>query len=330
MSNIIPLPNCSVLLSEGEIVVRSYHITILKSLLFRRQKARGDVCITNKRIVYQGKGKVSTFVNEVPIESVSAVSTYCGSGFKIGYVLFGIACFLGVFTLFPLGLFLLIPAAYFFYKSYNRCYSLVISSSDIKGVGVEVGDSTVTMASRRTFFLFNLFTTTGQGAALSIDSNPTPEAILMMNELGAIVLDLKIMGDRAIEKWQSYESAPADMSEFNSGGIGINNMRNIASRVQTGVQAATRPQDYQQPAQQNMGVNPTSAGAPRSAPPPPPQGGGSRSAPPPPPPPGGAQRRPPPPPPGGAPRSAPPPPASGGAPTRRPPPAANDDGGFFG
>jgi hypothetical protein len=210
-------------MSEGEVMVRSYHITILKSRILRIQKARGDVAVTNKRIIYQGKGKRSTFINDVPIENVTSVCTYAGSGFKLGFILIGIMSLILSFTLFlSLNVILmiigLIAAAIFFFLSFNRCYSLSIQSSGVSGPGIAVGDSNVTVVERRSGFLAAIygffFATSGQGAALSVNANPTPEAISMMNELGAIVLDLKTMGDRAVQKWQSYQSASVNISEM--------------------------------------------------------------------------------------------------------------------
>lgn len=43
---------------------------------------------------------------------------------------------------------------------------------------------------------------TGQGAMFAEIANPTDETEAMMNELGAIVLDLKTLGDHAISKWK--------------------------------------------------------------------------------------------------------------------------------
>ena len=343
MGNIVPLPRCSLELSEGEQVVRCYHITILKSFFLRRQKSRGDVAVTNKRIIFQGKGKSSTYVTEIPIESVSAINTYYGSGFAILQLILGIIFAIGfIFFLVQgigsryIGGFLILLAfisliigALLIWKSYKRAYSLAISSADIKGLGISVGDSTVTVAGRRAGPLAALFTTSGQGAALSLNADPTPEAILMMNELGALVLDLKILGDRAVTKWQNFQSAAVDTSSITGGFLDAAkaSVQNTTGAVQYAQQSAQQydaghrftpppppPGQYAPPPQPGQYAPPPQPGQyappPQPGQPPPPPQQQFRPAPPPPPPPGGAP---------GAPKPPPPPPPPGGG-----------DGGFFG
>ena len=307
MAKIQTIPECSVELSEGEVIVRTYHITTCS-----KPKSRGDIAVTNKRIIYQGKGKTSTTVKEVPIQSVSAINTYCGSGFNFGQMVLGVLCvivslvFIATIFVPIIGVFL---ALGFFASSFNSGYSLSIKSSEVAGTGISVGSSDISLASSNSSFMKRLFSTSGQGAAFAVNAAPTKQALQMMNELGALVLDLKIMGDRAVGKWQGYQTAPVDTSVLNatlSQAVNLSGLKNVASRVQAGVQAGI------QAGQQ--------AGAGQQAPPPqapqqqvPPQM--PRQAPPPPPPMQTAQQQ----------RFTPPPP---------PPPAAaknrGDDGGFFG
>jgi len=127
-----------VTLSENEVKVKTYHCTTLK-----RPRGEGYLTVTNKRVVFHAYGTSaqgqSKLVSEVPIETVSAIRTYYGSG-AMGT---------------PINL----------------------------GAGSFGADMT------------------GQGAAMSVMAQPTSETEMMMNELGAMILDFKSMGDHAIDKW---------------------------------------------------------------------------------------------------------------------------------
>lgn len=311
MAKIQTIPECSVELSEGEVVVRTYHITTCN-----KPKSRGDIAVTNKRIIYQGKGKTSTTVKEVPIQSVSAINTYCGSGFNFGQMVLGILCVI-VGLVFIATIFVPIIAVFlaigFFASSFNSGYSLSIKSSEVTGTGISVGSSDISVAGGGSGMFKRLFSTSGQGAALAVNASPTKQALQMMNELGALVLDLKIMGDRAVGKWQGYQTAPVDTSVLNSTlsqAVNLSGLKNVASRVQAGVQAGIQAGQQAGAGQQAQPPQAPQQQVPPQAPPQMP-----RQAPPPPPPMQTAQQQ----------RFTPPPP---------PPPAAaknrGDDGGFFG
>jgi hypothetical protein len=206
--NYVPLPDSKMELSENEVVVRKYHITTNK-----KPKARGDVVVTNKRIIYQGKGKTSVTVKELPIESVSAINTFYGNGIKWGNIILGILAIIGAIAtiITVIGpIILIIVAILMFKRAYNSGYSLSIKSSAVSGTGLSVGSSDITVSNGG--FFSRLFATSGQGATLSVNASPTREAIIMMNELGAIVLDLKIMGDLAIDKWKNHVAGEVDDS----------------------------------------------------------------------------------------------------------------------
>lgn len=174
----IPLPGSKIELSEGEVLVRQYHITTCK-----KPKSRGDVAVTNKRIIYQGKGKTSTSIKEVPIETVSAINTFQGSGFRVGMIILGILCIIGGIVGFAtivapiLGLILAIIC---FSRCFNSGYGLSIKSAAVAGTGISVGSSDITNSG--TGIIGRLFSTSGQGAALAVNAAPTAEALSMMNE----------------------------------------------------------------------------------------------------------------------------------------------------
>lgn len=326
MSIIQTIPDCAVVLSEGEVVVRTYHVTTN-----RKPKARGDVAVTNKRIIYQGKGKTSTIVKEVPIETVSAITTSCGSGFNFGEMLIGILCIILGIAFFatiiaPILGFLI--GAGFIFGSFNSGYSLSIKSAAVSGTGISVGSSDISQSKGGLFG--NLFSTSGQGANIALKAAPTREALVMMNELGAIVLDLKIMGDRAIAKWTNYQASSVDTSVLTAkfaDSVNLEGIKNVVGKVQKGVQAGIK-------ATQQTQEQPVAGTGNVPAQPPffPPTGAPGGFTPPPAPPVGSTP--PPAPPSRFTPPSAPPPSAGAGfVPPTQPPASAdsiNQDRGFFG
>jgi hypothetical protein len=70
-------------------------------------------------------------------------------------------------------------------------YNLSIFSSGANGSPINIGDGLYGSK------------ITGQGAAFSIIADPTSETERMMDEIGAIILDLKNLGDHAIKKWSN-------------------------------------------------------------------------------------------------------------------------------
>ena len=76
-------------LSESEILVKMYHCTTLK-----RPSIEGYLTITNKRVVFHGHGfsggGKNRLVSEFPIEDVSGISSYYGTGLKLNFIALGI------------------------------------------------------------------------------------------------------------------------------------------------------------------------------------------------------------------------------------------------
>lgn len=187
-------------LSENEIKIKTYHCTTLK-----KPRGEGYITVTNKRIVFHGYGGSSKLTSEVHIETVTGISTYFGRGLNILFLILGIlaslACLFflsnerGIFsgyaeswvvilTFITLGL-----AIWFFCLCRQASYNLAIFSSGANGTPIILGDGSFGSMLTR------------QGALLTVSADPTSESEILMNELGAIVLDLKSMGDHAIKKW---------------------------------------------------------------------------------------------------------------------------------
>jgi len=192
-------------LSENEVRIKTYHCTTLK-----KPKGEGYITITNKRVVFHGYGNSSTgsskLVSDVPIETVSGIRTYYGTGLNILALIFGIIFSIptlimlfnsdfGIFAkysskavwipfLICLGL-----AIFFLRRCKQGSYYLSIFSSGANGSPISIGDGS--LGGRLT----------GQGALMTVVATPAADTQELMQEIGAIIMDFKSMGDHAIEKW---------------------------------------------------------------------------------------------------------------------------------
>jgi hypothetical protein len=176
-------------LSENEMKIKTYHCSTLK-----RPSGDGYLTVTNKRVVFHGYGASSRFVSEVPIETVAGISTYYGKGWKLPFIILGVICSFAFFGTLSLGngflaIITLGIAALFFFLARNVSYNLSVFSTGGSSTPINIGNGTL-----GTMIM-------GQGAALTVVASPTSETEKMMDELGAIVMDFKTMGDHAIDKW---------------------------------------------------------------------------------------------------------------------------------
>jgi hypothetical protein len=181
-------------LSENEVQIKTYHCTTLK-----KPSGEGYIAVTNKRVIFYGYGTSSKLVSEVPIETVSGISFYFGYGIRLLFIILGVLTslmFLGSLNLINsdsalalIPLVFLAAAILLFVYARRPCYNLSIFSTGANGTPINIGNGTLgTMAA-------------GQGAVFTVAANPTSETETMMDELGALILDLKTMGDHAIAKW---------------------------------------------------------------------------------------------------------------------------------
>lgn len=207
-------------LSNNETIVKTYHCTSL-----RRPSGEGYLTITNKRVVFQGQGSSgggkSKLMSEVPIEHVSGVSSYYGYGLKVKFIIVGILlsiltilCAIKAFSsdsydssknVYGTFAFLLaIIAIIFFAFSKKANFNLSVYSTGATGSPINIGNAG---------FGSKL---TGQGAVFAIVAEPTDETEKMMDEVGAVVLDLKDMGDHAIDKWCDKDNNNDQKNKHNS------------------------------------------------------------------------------------------------------------------
>ncbi len=190
----------NVALSQGEFRVRTYHCAILGGLLMRVLGANGDgyLTITNKRVIYYGKGDsllgTSANLSELPIESAGAVSVYQGHGYPVVKIVVTAIVMLGLFYLNGLlGFLVLLYLLLLFLQ--NDVYTLSIYSSSATGSPIALGTN-----DQGALGIFSRLS--GQSAALTVRATPGRDTQAMMLEVGAVIQDIKAEGDNGAQRWK--------------------------------------------------------------------------------------------------------------------------------
>ena len=174
-----------IVLADGEVVIREYEATKV-----RFPRAVGKLIVTNKRIMFYSGSLKSKIMSSVPIESAGSISMF--NGYALNFI--AIAVTLVMLYLFitlsqsrftiPYAILCLLIAVVSVYFAYRRAMFLSIASVN-SSTGLMIGRSNILGAS-----------------IYSVDGYAGKDAEAIMNEIGAIVLDLKQNGDLAVEKWK--------------------------------------------------------------------------------------------------------------------------------
>lgn len=188
-----------VTLADGEEVVKEYACTQLK-----RPKCQGTLSVTNKRIIFHGKGRTSRIQKEVPIKLVSGLDTYYGINFDFVKIILGIIIlFVGIYIfritaqfqqyssdnfLFFYACLIIAFGIFLIWLGIQPCFILSLYATGTDGMPIQIGTPPISSI--------------GNGALYSLKAVKSSETDLMMKELGAMVEELQTMGDMAIEKWK--------------------------------------------------------------------------------------------------------------------------------
>lgn len=190
-------PAANMCLAENEKVVRQYQCTDI-----RHPKAAGYLAVTNKRVIFYGRGSSSRVVKEVVLDSVSGIDCFYGMDIRLGRLIVGvILVILGIVLksviddMFYFGsygtpaLLLTVIGVLLVALSLRKCFCLSIFSSKANGSPISIGGQPRSVI--------------GNGALYSLSSRPTQDTDRMLSELGALIQDLQTMGDHAIDKWKN-------------------------------------------------------------------------------------------------------------------------------
>lgn len=179
---------CPVTLTDGEEVIKNYEVT--RGLII---PLRGYLTVTNKRVVFHSKGLISNVLQESPISDIGTIQQSYGFVFRPKFLLISIVLFvicgllsntLGKLDIHVGWIFLLagLVCLAFIIKPTN---TLKIKTGKAACEGIQCGDDKT------------------QGLAFSaLTAIRGKDSTLLMQEIGAMIMDFQTLGDNAIDKWK--------------------------------------------------------------------------------------------------------------------------------
>ncbi|GHV16952.1 hypothetical protein FACS189425_02200 [Clostridia bacterium] len=196
-----------VILANEEKTVRTYHCSG-----GHFPKCDGFLTVTNRRVIFHGRSDNSRIVDEVPLEAVSGLSTFYGGKWNVKRIIFGAIIMIASIALtiskatapesptwgsgfsltsaMPPWLIVLgyLVALFLFATCHRKMFFLKVYSSKASGSPIAIGEG------------YGGFG--GNGAVFAVSAFPTEQTDAMMLELGALINDLQLLGEHAIEGWR--------------------------------------------------------------------------------------------------------------------------------
>ena len=190
-------------LAQGEVVVRQYHIGKFASVLGISGKGDSSILVTNKRVISKSDTNYfftsSNMVEELELENVAGVKTYDSQGITRWRIAVALAALFAMFSCFSMarysgmmvvaGLVMLAVCVWMILTCRKPSYLFSIYSGAMSQAMV--------MGANLRGKLLN-----SNGYGIIFQYKPTKEAVRMMSEMGACILDLKQRGDAAIDTWR--------------------------------------------------------------------------------------------------------------------------------
>ena len=196
-------------LIQGEVVVKQYHIGEFAKGLGPAGKGNASIIVTNKRVIskqdsdYFGSSSIS--VEEISLDSVASVKNYFSQGYTIWRLAVAAIAIL-------LGLVVTFSSLFSGYQGFSFIKFLV--GLAFCGIAVYMG-----ITSRKPSYLFSIYAAStntalemganlrgkifnSNGNGILFQYKPTKQAVKMMCEIGACIVDLKQKGDYAIDAWK--------------------------------------------------------------------------------------------------------------------------------
>lgn len=191
-----------IVLAENEKRIKTYHCTNMDNPV-----AKGYLTITNKRVMFHATGSAGEFYEDAHIDSVSGVATSYGSTTNPLKIILGLIMLAASLVLFSaVGRFGNPPiyittalvsgflATLLLFTSRNQYFYLnIMSSGGTSAISVRCDSNNISKFG-------NL-----AGVFLAKTAKPTNATYLMTSELGSLIMDIKILGDKALEKYPVQE-----------------------------------------------------------------------------------------------------------------------------
>lgn len=188
-------------LADGEVPVRRYSAGVMLG-------GQMNIMVSNRRVIVDTQssyfGMISKGIQEVAIDTVTGISANFSRGIKIPFLLWGLACLImGLNMMFTnpmfagplmtvLGIILTAVGVYLLILCRRPSYVFQVTSTGA-GTPVNVSGNMRSVLSGPS------------GNGLIFTMKPTVEYVRMLNEIGALVLDLKARGDLAVANWSEME-----------------------------------------------------------------------------------------------------------------------------
>lgn len=184
-------------LTEGEQVIRTYKCCDL--LL---PNITGKLSVTNKRILFTGAGSSSRVSKELKIDSVSGIDCHYGTNIRIlrlivaiilavvGFIVLGQAAnyYYAGDGLKTIGIFLVIIGGVLGFLSVRPTFNFVVYAKDTHVSPISLGEGASSLV--------------GNTAIMSVVGRPGADTDRMLREIGALIMDLQMRGDLAIDSWK--------------------------------------------------------------------------------------------------------------------------------
>ena len=193
-----------IVFSNEEFAIRTYHCSQLKF-----PSCNGYLSVTNRRVLFHGhsgrsgNSAGSRIVNEVPLNTVSAISSFYGGKVFWCRLMAGLLMMLGTIAIFTVNKLLfswrplpvhtvsgaigLMIGIILLCTCYRKTFVLKVYSSQANSSPIDIGARPGGIA--------------GCAAMFSIIAYPTEQTEQMMLELGAMISDLQNLGDHGVALW---------------------------------------------------------------------------------------------------------------------------------
>lgn len=224
-----------VILSEDEVVIREYEASYISN-----PKSEGYVIATNRRLIFTGSTKSVTgsgvIVRDTKIDNISGINAGLSHQRSFTTLIIGaIIALLGLMYLFNdfgiIPLAVLAIGAFLVYRGLKSAGTMmhisILGGQSSAAISVAVEASTGIFSRVR-----------GNQAIMTVAaSGPGKHTEQLIREIGALIQDIQIMGDLAIEKWRDIPveanavSAPTSVLSREQLDSTINIVKNTASKV---------------------------------------------------------------------------------------------------
>ena len=199
---------------NNEREVKTYHCT-----RWNFPKLDGYLTVTTERVIFQGASQTTAanpkpanrIVEEAEVKNISGLSSFYGTKFNLLWCLIGVALNIAsIITIYACGGIL----GKMYYPEVLKIaagFGLLLAIATFVGAILII----VLLAFQKAFFL-NIYSSQSAGTPISIGNakeanhvllalcgKPTEETDQMMNDLGAMIIDLKTDKKQAYEEWKA-------------------------------------------------------------------------------------------------------------------------------